>query len=177
MHKSALFVGLSSVLTLTLAAGFVVACSSTTTTTTDEPVDSGVKETGTTKDSAPPVEDEDSGDTTDPDTACANDSTLAACGQCCTTNHTAGATAFQNSLIACACSGTGADGGTGPCATECATSACATPIAQPDATCSACLQGSVGATGACTAQVTSDCEAVSDCIAEQQCISQCQGKP
>ena len=175
MHKRAVFFGLSSIVTL---AGLVVACSSTTTVTgTDTPSpEAGAKETGTTtKDSGTTTEDTGTGTTTG-DTACGAETTLQACGTCCITNHKSGYTVFQASLLACACMGTGADGGA-PCATECGATICAATPKNPDATCSTCLQTSIGAGGACQEQLTTDCTADKDCLAEQTCVAQCKGKP
>jgi hypothetical protein len=174
MHKRIVFFGLSSVVCL---AGLVVACSSTTTVTgTDTPTpEAGSKETGTTtKDSGTVTE--ETGTTTDPDKACGAETTLQACGTCCITNHKSGYTVFQYSLLGCACKGPGADGGA-PCATECATTICATTPKSPDATCSTCLQGSIDTGGACQEQVSTDCTGDKDCVAQQACVAQCKGKP
>ena len=175
MNKSALFVGLFSIAALTGA----LACSSTTTTTDPTNDDAGTPKdggsSGTAKDSSTPP-DTDSG-TTDPDKKCGTEATLRACGTCCATNHASGYKTFTDTLVACACNGTGADGGTGPCATDCAGTICKTPPANPTAACSTCLQASVGQTGACGETVATTCMASSDCLAEQKCITQCQGKP
>lgn len=175
MNKRVVLFGLSSVVTL---AGFVVACSSTTTVTgTDTATpEAGTKETGTTaKDSSTTTEDTGTGTPTG-DEACGAESTLQACGTCCITNHKSGYDIFQASLLACACKGTGADGGT-PCATECGTTICAATPKNPDAACNTCLQASIGAGGACQEQLTADCTADKDCLAEQTCVAQCKGKP
>jgi hypothetical protein len=176
MEKRAVFFGLSSIVTLT---GLVVACSSTTTTVTgtDTPTDEGgTKEAGSSvKDSGGTLEDTGTGTATG-DKACATETTLQACGTCCIGNHKSGYTIFQNSLLACACKGTGADGGA-PCATECASTICAATPKNADATCTTCLQASIGSGGACLDQLTADCTADADCVAEQTCVSQqCKGK-
>jgi hypothetical protein len=178
MNKSALFFGMSSVVAL---AGVIAACSSTTTTTTPLDEAGTAKEGGSSgeggaKDSGTPV-DEDSGTTPTTDKACADETTLQACGQCCVTNHPAGYKTFQDSLLSCGCKGTGADGGTAPCATDCATTACKNPPAQLDQKCTTCLQGSVGQGGACQEALSAACTADPECIAEQKCIAPCQGKP
>ena len=177
MHKRAVLFGLSSIVSL---AGLVVACSSTTTVTgTDTPTpEGGTKETGTTtpKDSGTTTEEDTGTGTGTGDTACGKEATLQECGTCCITNHKSGYTVFQNSLLGCACKGTGADAGA-PCATDCASTICAATPKQPDATCNTCLQGSVAMGGACQQQVSDDCTADTDCVAQQKCVSQCQGKP
>ena len=176
MNKRVVLFGLSSVVTL---AGFVVACSSTTTVTgTDTPTpEAGTKETGTTaKDSSTTTTEDTGTGTPTGDEACGAETTLQACGTCCVTNHKTGYTVFQDSLLGCACKGTGSDGGT-PCATECATTICAASPKNPDATCNTCLQASIGAGGACQEQVTTDCSGNPDCLAEQTCVAQCKGKP
>jgi hypothetical protein len=174
MDKRAVFFGLFSIVTLT---GLVGACSSTTTTTTgtDTPTaEGGTKEGGSTvKDSSTATE--DTGTTTG-DTACGKETTLQACGTCCIANHKSGYTIFQNSLLACACKGTGADGGA-PCSTDCAATICAATPKNADTTCNTCLQTSIGNGGACQEQLTTDCAPDADCVAEQTCVAQCKGKP
>lgn len=177
MKKAVLFFGLSAVVALT---GAVAACSSTTVTSVDTSpeggtAEGGAKDSGGGQDSSPI--DTDTGTTSDPDQACAAMATLTTCGQCCATNHAAGYKVFQDSLIGCTCKGTGADGGVGPCATQCATTICAATPASPDATCNMCLQTAVGSGGSCNMQVGSDCTAAPDCLAQQKCIAPCQGKP
>ncbi len=182
MNRSALFFGLSSVVAL---AGLVGACSSTTTTIANDPPEGGTslseagtgKETGTGggKDSSTPV-DTDSSVTPTGDEACAAETTRQACGSCCIKNHPAGAKAIQDSVEACACKGTGADSGTPACMTECASTFCAATPAQPNAACNTCLQGSIGAGGACQASVSAACTASADCVAEQKCVMPCQTK-
>jgi hypothetical protein len=172
MNKPALLIALLSA----AALASVVACSSTTTTTaSDSDAGSGTPaEGGTVKDSSTPTV--DSSTPTDPDTACGAASTAQACGQCCATNHASGYKTFTDSLLACACGGTGADGGA-PCATACVDTFCKSPPANPTATCNTCLQSSVGATGACTDTVGTACQGSADCVAEQKCIALCKGKP
>jgi hypothetical protein len=176
MHKRAVFFGLSSIVSL---AGLVVACSSTTTVTGTDTAspEAGAKETGTAtpKDAGTVTEDTGTGTGTG-DKACGAETTLQACGTCCIGNHKSGYTVFQNSLLGCACKGTGADGGA-PCAADCASTICATTPANPDATCSTCLQTSIGSGGGCQEQVSADCTADKDCLAQQTCVAQCQGKP
>lgn len=178
MNRNALFFGLASV---TALLGTVAACSSTTTTETivdggSTPADgsAGGKDAG--KDTSTPVE-VDSGNTTDPDDACKAEATQEACGQCCVTNHQSGSKVFQDSLLACACKGTGADGGVGACATECAATVCAATPANPDQACTTCLQGSLGQNGACNNAVASACTANADCVDQQKCVATCQNKP
>lgn len=178
MNRNILLFGLASV---TALFGTVTACSSTTTTETvidggSAAGDGGGGGTGKDAGSDSSTTGTDSGTTTDPDEACAQEATLQACGTCCVTNHPSGYKVFQDSLIGCACTGTGADGGA-PCAADCAATACKTPPAQPDQTCNTCLQGSVGQTGACNAAVLSDCSASPDCLAQQKCVTPCQSKP
>ncbi len=175
MEKRAVFFGLTSIVTLT---GLVMACSSTTTVTgtdTSTP-EGGAKEGGTTVKDSSTTTDEDTGTTTTGDKACGEEATLTACGTCCIANHKSGYTIFQNSLLACACKGTGADGGA-PCATECASTVCASTPKNADATCNTCLQGSISSGGACLDQLSTDCSADTDCVAEQTCVTQCKGKP
>ena len=178
MNRSALFFGLSSVVAL---AGFAGACSSTTTT-----VDNGTPEGGTSseagggKDSAA----KDSSSTTDTDSsttpmgdeACAAETTKTACGSCCVTNHAAGAKVIQDSVLACACMGTGTDAGTPACMTECAATVCAATPANPDATCNTCLQASIAQGGKCQQAASDACTASTDCLAEQTCIKPCTTK-
>jgi hypothetical protein len=176
MHKRAVFFGLSSVVAL---AGLVVACSSTTTggneTVTSEA--GTAKETGTTTKDSGTTTTEDTGTGTGTgDTACAAETTLQACGTCCATNHKTGYTTFITAVVACACSGTGADGGA-PCATECGATLCAATPKNPDAACNTCLQASIGTGGACQEKLTTDCSADTDCVAQQKCLQPCKGKP
>lgn len=177
MNKAILFFGLSAVVALT---GAVAACSSTTTTSGDTTgTEAGAKEGGPSdggggQDTSMPPD--DSGTTPDPDLACKAEATFTKCGICCATNHTAGYKVFQDSLLGCGCKGTGADGGA-PCATDCATTLCKSPPASGDATCNACLQTSVGASGACQDKVSTDCTASPDCVLQQKCIVTCKGKP
>jgi hypothetical protein len=176
MNRNFLFFGLASVAAL---IGSVAACSSTTTTQTTVDDGGAAADGGTSKDAGKDTsttEPEDSGTPTDPDKACAAEATLPACGQCCVTNHPSGYKVFQDSLLGCACTGTGADGGA-PCAADCANTACMSPPGQPDAKCNACLQGSVGQTGACNDAVGTACGGNPDCLAQQKCIAPCQTKP
>lgn len=178
MNKSLVFVGLFSV----LALGSAVACSSTTTTTGSGGDDAGAtKEGGSSGSSGSSGKDsstaEDTGTSTDPDKACGTETTLLKCGTCCATNHPSGYKTFTDSLLACACNGTGADSGAPPCAADCADTICKTPPANGSTACSACLQTSVGQGGACGETVSATCMASADCLAEQKCIAQCQGKP
>lgn len=183
-NKRKVMFGLFSVGALTGA----IACSSTTTTTTSTPSGSDAgKEGGSSSSSSSGSTSSSSGSTSSSsssssgltssssgssgDTACAKEATFDACGSCCTQAHQAGATTFTKSLLGCACEGQGADGGTGPCATDCADTACAGK--QPDATCNKCLQESVGKDGACLDKVSTDCNADNDCVAEQKCIGSC----
>ena len=172
MEERAVFFGLSSIVTLT---GLVVACSSTVTGTDTSTPEAGTKETGSTVKDSGATEDTGTGTTTD-DTACGKETTLQACGTCCVANHKSGYTTFQSSLFACACKGTGADGGA-PCATDCASTICAATPKNADATCNTCLQASISTGGACQEQLTTDCTADADCVAEQSCVTQCKGKP
>lgn len=175
MNKRLFLLGFFSV--AAFAGG--IACT-TTTTTTEVPAgttDGGTKEGGTsTKDSGTTTDDKDSSTNADPDEACGDEATLQGCATCCATNHQDGYATFTGALLGCACNGTGADGGTGPCATDCAATACASTPANPDATCNACLQASVGQAGACQQAVGSACTAEPDCLAQQKCVAQCQGK-
>jgi len=178
MNRSALFFGLSSVVAL---AGFAGACSSTTTTFTPDGSEAGTTSEAGTKDSATAdtfVPDEpDTGVTPMGDEACAAATSKSACGQCCITNHTAGAKVIQDSVVACACMGTGADGGAPVCMTECAATVCAATPMNPDATCTACLQMSIAQGGGCQAAASAACMANTDCKAEQMCIAPCSTKP
>ena len=179
MNRSALFFGLSSVVAL---AGFVGACSSTTTT-----VDNGTPEGGTSpeastgKDSAAKdsstTTDTDSSTTPTGDEACAAEATKSACGSCCVTNHAAGAKVIQDSVLACACDGTGTDAGTAACKTECAATVCAATPMNPDATCNTCLQASIAQGGACQKAASDAGTANADCVAEQKCVAPCTTKP
>ena len=172
-------IGLSSVFAAAALAG-AIACT-TTTTTTETPsggADGGsdAKSATGTKDGGGTTTDDDSGLPIDPDQECAEQASLQGCAQCCATNHPAGYKTFEDSLLACACEGTGADGGTGPCATACGDTACAATPANPDAACNKCLQDSVGQGGACQQAVSDACTADKECLAQQQCASLCQGK-
>lgn len=178
MRSKFVFLGLSAL----VAISTVFACSSTTTTTNPAGEEGGLgtKEGGSDgggggKDTGPPV-DTDSGPT-DPDEACGAEATQTACATCCgPTNHAAGYKVFVDSLVECACGGTGADAAAPPCATDCAAGLCATPPAQPNATCNTCLQSSVN-NGACAQHVSDECGASADCMAQQKCVAKCQGKP
>lgn len=178
MNRIVVFFGLASV---TALLGTVAACSSTTTTETV--VDSGTptseagpgaKDAG--KDTSTPA-DEDSGKTTgNPDDACKAEATKNACGECCVKNHPAGYKVVEDSVIACGCKGTGADGGAPACATECATTACATPPKPLDQACNTCLQASAD-NGACTNALTTACRASEECAKFAKCSQPCNGKP
>ena len=179
MRSKILFLGLSSVVALST----VFACTSTieTTTPTGTPEGGGGSKEGGGdgggggKDSSTPIE-EDSSTSNDPDQAGAAEATLQGCATCCgPTNHPAGYKVFVDSLTECACTGTGSDGGA-PCATQCSTGLCATPPAQPNATCNTCLQGSIN-NGACAEHLSTKCGASADCMAQQKCVGKCQGKP
>lgn len=177
MDKRIGFFGLVSVAALSGA----IACTTSTTTTETTPNsgDGGTAKDGgssTTKDSGGGSSSGDSGSSTDPDQACGEEASLQGCAQCCATNHPSGYKTFADTLLACACDGTGADGGTGPCATDCQDTACASTPATPTAACNTCLQGSVGSGGACQQAVSDACTAEQDCLAQQKCVAQCQGK-
>ena len=170
-------IGLLSLFAVAALAG-AFACTTTTTTTETPSGDAGkdAKTTTGTKDGGDTTEDDAGGLPIDPDQACGDEATLQGCAQCCATNHPAGYKTFEESLLGCACEGTGADGGTGPCATACGATACATPPANPDAACNKCLQDSIGQGGACQLAVSEACTADQECLAQQQCASLCQGK-
>ena len=183
MHKSILFVGLFSAAAI---ASSLAACSSTMTTSSPETnLDAG-KDTGTssgssgssgtsgTSGSSGSGEEDAS---TDPDKACGAAANQNACAQCCATNHASGYKTFTDSLFACACKGTGTDAGTGPCAKDCETSACAATPAALTPACNTCLQNSVSATGACQPPVVAACSANPDCLAQQKCVPACQKLP
>ena len=163
-------------------AGFVGACSSTTTTVDNTTSEAGTgSETSTGKDAASSKDsstttDTDSSTTPTGDEACAAETTKAACGQCCVTNHAAGAKVIQDSVLACACMGTGTDGGTPACMTECASTICAATPMNPDATCNTCLQASIAQGGACQKAASDACTANADCVAEQKCVMPCTTK-
>jgi hypothetical protein len=113
---------------------------------------------------------------TNPDDACAAETSQAACGQCCVTGHSAGYQVFLSAVLACACTGTGGDAGAGVCATECAGTACKATPSQPDTACTTCLQGAIAQNGACGTAVSQACTADKDCVAEQKCLTPCQSK-
>ena len=174
MNKRVLFFSLSAVVSL---AGAVAACSSSTATTDPPAEEAGVKEGGTGdggKDSA--AVGTDSGTTGDPDKACAAMGTKLECGTCCITAHKTGYNTFQTALLACACKGTGADGGA-PCATDCAATLCASTPKTADTKCNTCLHGSINQGGACQDSIQTTCTADPDCLAEQKCVTPCTTKP
>jgi hypothetical protein len=171
MDKRVVVFGLFSVTVLT---GAVMACTSTVTQTVD-PGDAGtVKEGGGGGKEGGGGGDGGGGD---PDEACGAETTKQACGQCCVTNHPTGYKVFETALSECACTGTGADGGTGPCATACGTTFCASTPMSPNGACNTCLQQSISMGGGCQNHVSTECTAEPDCLAEQQCVGQCQSKP
>ena len=113
---------------------------------------------------------EDAGGTGDD--ACFAESTKLDCGNCCAQVHAKGFDVFAAALVACDCEGI--DGGAGDCATECATSLCSPNGQGSDATCSTCVQKSIGAGGACQKYVVDRCAAEPDCLAQQKCAGGCQ---
>lgn len=166
---------------LSLAAIYGAFACSTTTTTTETPSDTGdggSKDGGSSKkdSGSSTTGDDDGGTSGDPDDACGEEATLQGCAQCCATNHPTGYKTFSDTLLACACEGTGADAGAAPCAADCADTACASTPAQPTGACNTCLQGSVGQDGACQVAVSEACTAEQDCLDQQKCVAQCQGK-
>lgn len=168
---------------LALIGGALGACSSSDNGGGSGGQDAGAKDGSTTKGKdAGRDDDTDDGDDddTDPkptgDDACAAEATKDACGQCCATNHAAGYKTFSETLLSCACEGTGADGGAAPCSTECGDTICATPQKAPTDACNKCLQDSVGQDGACLPPVSSACTADPDCLDQQKCVAQCQSK-
>ncbi len=159
-----------------------IACTTTTTTTETPAGDAGTTkgDASATKDSGGSSSSSSSGgggdSGADPDQACGEEASLQGCAQCCATNHPTGYKTFADTLLACACEGTGADGGAGPCAEDCADTACNSTPAQPTAACNTCLQNSVGQGGGCQQAVSDACTAEADCLAQQKCVAQCQGK-
>ncbi|MBS2014556.1 MAG: hypothetical protein JST00_16840 [Deltaproteobacteria bacterium] len=169
-----------------------VACSSTQTTTTSgeptEPADSGSTKQDPKGDSGASSSSSgssgsssgSSGSSGTPsgDDACGKESTQQACGECCIKNHTKGYQTFVTALLACACGGPGGgDAGAGPCAAACKTTVCAATPSNPDAACNSCLQGTLGASGACNQAVADACQPDADCVAQQSCVSKnCQSK-
>jgi hypothetical protein len=155
-----------------------IAC--TTTTTTTETPTGGDGGASTTQDGSTSTKDSggtsDDGSSEDPDLACGAETTQQACAQCCATNHPSGYETFAGTLLACACKGTGADGGAGVCATECADTACAQTPKTPTSACNTCLQTAVGSGGGCQQAVSDACTAEPDCLAQQKCVAQCQNK-
>jgi hypothetical protein len=159
-------------------SGALAACSSTTTQQTDVSGEGGTSEGGTPTDGGKDTSTAaDTSTTTDPDSVCAAEPKQTECGTCCINNHKAGYKVFQDALLSCGCDGTGADSGTGPCATQCATTLCATPPKAGDQACQACLQSSVDQGGDCQASVSAACTADQDCLAQQKCIQPCVKKP
>src|SRR4051794_36921358 len=121
-----------------------IACTTTVVDTTPTPDDGGADGAvkpkpdggggGADQEAPPPTGDQ----------ACAAEATRAKCGTCCLTNHKSGATLELQVVTACACKGTGQDGGTvkpdaGPCSTECKDELCANPQKAPTTACNACL--------------------------------------
>lgn len=171
---------------LLAATAALTACSSTTTpstsndpteptptgTSTSTPQDDAGASTGTNGSSGASGT---SGKPVSGDEACAKEASQQTCAECCIKNHAKGYQTFVSALLGCACGGTG-DGGAGPCATACKDSACKSTPTNPDATCNACLQGILGASGACNEAVASACQPDADCVAEQACLSPCQKK-
>lgn len=165
----------------------VAACSSATTpSTSNEPTDPAPTGTPTSSpkgDAGKPgssgtssgASSGTSGKPVDGDEACAQESTQQACAECCIKNHTKGYQTFVSALLGCACGGAG-DGGAGPCATACKDTACSSPPSNPDASCNSCLQGILGASGACNQAVADACQPDADCVAEQTCLAPCQKK-
>ncbi len=100
------------------------------------------------------------------DSACGAETTNSKCQNCCATNHMDSYNAFAAALLGCAC----ADG---VCKTQCATEACATPIAPATATCQKCL-GDVQST---TCKAPLDTCKAGACAPFFDCAStQCAGK-
>jgi hypothetical protein len=180
MEKRTMFFGVFSV---GMLAG-AIACTTTTTEVSDPATDGGKEGSTTTKEagtSSSSGTTSSSGSTGNPDDECATKS-ADECIDCCGGNHKAGAQTLTKAVIACGCSGTGAeagDGGAGdagaegPCATECETTLCASTPKQPDATCNTCLKKAIGQGGACAKYASDECLADDDCKAAQECLAAC----
>lgn len=178
MNKTLIIAGLFSV----AAIGGIVACSSTTTET------KAADDAGTTADTGTKPK-EDSG-ATEPtgDDICGAKATQNDCGECCFKNYQAGYQVAFEALADCACAAAGndldagedaGDAGTtaaGPCVTECAATACASPKVAPDQTCFACLnQQSTVVT--CQTAIQTACSPVPECMSFIQCNqNQCANK-
>lgn len=160
-------------LSLSMFVG-LVACSSTETTTEEKPTDSDKDDAGPTetKEDAGPTEDTDSGTdgTGDSDEVCLEEATRDACMECCAERHEQGSITLTRAIIACACDSASADGA---CQDECAATVCGAQPTEPDAACDACIKGSIGQGGACSASVGAACQADEDCMAGQYCLADC----
>jgi hypothetical protein len=176
MNRTVSLIGLAA---SSASLGMMAACSSSSSSDDSAASgDSGTADTSTTQDTGvidTGVADTGSGN---PDDTCTAMSTATACQQCCAGNHTTGQMTSQTAGVACACHDTGVDGGTdggaGPCAEACAATLCAATPANPDATCTSCLNAQIStAGGACASYVAGQCQAVPDCVAEQTCFSGC----
>jgi hypothetical protein len=144
-------------------------------TGTDGSTDSATNETsGETADDSTTVDDADA------PPVCSSAPTRAKCQDCCVAEHKEGAKTFDTALVACGCTD-------GVCATDCATTACATPPTAPDALCKACLAASVkapgdagtadapGPDGKCHDPVVSACSGDPRCVAYVSCLGTCPG--
>ncbi len=179
MNKLVTILGLAAV---SVSLGLMSACSSSSSSGDTSGTDAG-SDGSATSDSGGG---HDSGSVTDsgggnPDDTCTAMATAKACQTCCAGNHTTGAATLTKTVIACACNGVGetgdagasADGGSGPCAADCAATLCAATPQQPDVTCQKCSQESVSAGGACASYLSTQCTADPDCVAEQTCFQGC----
>jgi hypothetical protein len=166
-------------LTLGSALALSVACSSTTEqqpgSSTDETDPAPAKppgEKGTAKPAPAPVEQESP---KTGDEACAVKGTAQACQTCCAQGHQKGYQTYFGALLACACTGAGGDAGAaGACAAECKDTVCKATPSNPDAACNACLSEVLAdQSAACTAPLTSACQADTDCVALLGCAQGC----
>ncbi len=158
-------------------SALVFACSSSTTTSTTG--SSGGSSGGSNIDAGPPPADgstadgsisstKDSAADTGPVDLCAGETSMAGCQTCCAKDNMAAYQAFQTAFLACACKPAN-------CQTQCATTACAATIANPDAACTACLNGAQA--GACKADIEAVCTGSGACVPFYACITKsCTGK-
>jgi|GEM_PF-2209343 len=109
----------------------------------------------------------------DPDKVCMSTGTAENCASCCMANHSNGSGTFFAARNQCACTGT-SSGAAGVCATECATTQCATPSVAPQAnsTCDKCLQNAT-TLEQCSSTIQTMCQAVPDCTALNTCVTRC----
>lgn len=135
--------------------------SGSTDESTDESTDAGSD--------ARTVARSDAGSDAGSSVACADETYLETCEQCCGKDNPKGYQDYNNAFATCVCKPEN-------CASECAATICASPDNAPDNACADCYTASRVLTP-CAVQLEA-CKESPDCVAFEQCrTSNCQNKP